>query len=121
VRFASIGNTPEGPVDLYLKTFGSWDGSWLVAALSYCSLYPQTHFGTGDMTSDFVGLAREWRQQEMPGVLRCMRVGTAETLLGTSTTRGSARAFRHWQNVFGPADSPLTQPLHFSCHAPASR
>lgn len=78
-----IRNAPEGLVDPYLKTLSFWDGSRPVAAVSCYSVHAQTHFSKGDVTSDFTGLARERRQQEMPGVFQVYAAGcSGDTTVG---------------------------------------
>lgn len=78
-----IRNAPEGLVDPYIKTLSFWDDSRPVAALSCYSVHAQTHFSKGDVTSDFTGLARERRQQEMPDVFQLYTAGcSGDTTVG---------------------------------------
>lgn len=73
----TIRNAPEGLIDPYLKTLSFWDGNQPLVALSCYATHPQTHFGKGGVTSDFVGLAREKRQQETPDVFQIYATGCA--------------------------------------------
>ncbi len=71
----AIRDAPEGLVDPYLKTLSFWDGNQPVAALSCYAVHPQTHFGKGDVTTDFTGLALKMRQQETPDVFQIYATG----------------------------------------------
>jgi hypothetical protein len=78
-----IRNAPEGLVDPYLKTLSFWEGKKPLAALSCYAVHPQTHFGKGDVTSDFTGLALERRQQETPDIFQTYATGCAgDTTVG---------------------------------------
>lgn len=78
-----IRSAPEGLIDPYLKTLSFWDGSQPLAALSCYAVHPQTHFGKGDVTSDFTGLALKTRQQETPDVFQVYATGCAgDTTVG---------------------------------------
>jgi len=82
-RDPAIRNAPEDLIDPYLKTLSFWDGSRPVAALSCYSCHPQTHFGKGNVSSDFTGLARLKRQEEIPGVFQVLTRGcSGDTTVG---------------------------------------
>ena len=51
-----------------LKTLSFWNGDEPVAALHCYATHPMSHYGQGDVSSDFVGLARQRRQQDLPRV-----------------------------------------------------
>ncbi len=59
---------PEGTIDPWLKTLSFWDGDKPVAALHGYATHPMSHYGQGEVSSDFVGLARQRREQNPPGV-----------------------------------------------------
>lgn len=63
-----VRNMPEGLIDPWLKTISFWDGDQPVAALSCYATHPMSYYGKGDLSADFVGMARARRQAEMPGV-----------------------------------------------------
>ena len=52
----------EGTIDPVLKLMSFWDGATPLACLTYYATHPQSFYGKGDVTAEFVGLARE--QQE---------------------------------------------------------
>jgi hypothetical protein len=60
---------PEGLIDPYLKLVSFWNEDQPVAALTYYATHPQSYYGQGDVTSEFIGLARAARDAALPGVL----------------------------------------------------
>ncbi|MSU49087.1 MAG: hypothetical protein EXS37_08395 [Opitutus sp.] len=59
---------PEGTVDAKVRTITFWDGDRALAVLSYYATHPQSYYGQGAVNWDFVGMAREQREQALPGV-----------------------------------------------------
>jgi hypothetical protein len=59
---------PEGVIDPMLKMLTFFDGERPVVSLSYYATHPQSHFGKGDVTSEFVGLARAERERALAGL-----------------------------------------------------
>lgn len=66
---------PEGLIDPWLRTLSFWDGTTPLAALHYYATHPMAHYGAGMVSSDFAGLARLKRQQEMPNVFQIYFTG----------------------------------------------
>jgi len=60
---------PVGTIDPFLKSVSFWDGEIPLAVLTYYATHPQSHYGKGDVTTDFVGMARQAREDALPGVL----------------------------------------------------
>jgi hypothetical protein len=82
-RDPAIRAMPEGLVDPWLKTLSFWNGSTPVAALSVYSTHPMSYYGKGEVSADFVGLARAARQKETPGVLQIYASGASgDTMAG---------------------------------------
>lgn len=52
----------EGIIDPVLKLVSFWDGESALACLSYYATHPQSFYGKGDVTAEFVGLARAERE-----------------------------------------------------------
>jgi hypothetical protein len=69
-RDPAIRDQPEGTIDPWLKALSFWDGDRPVLALSGYATHPMSHYGQGEVSSDFVGLARTRRQEEEPGVFQ---------------------------------------------------
>ena len=70
VRYSSTRDSaaiaaPEGLIDPWLKSVSFWKDDQPVAVLSYYATHPMSHYGKGDVSSDFVGIAREAREKEL--------------------------------------------------------
>lgn len=49
---------PEGLIDPWLKCVSFWNNEKPVATLTYYATHPQSYYGTGDVSCDFVGIGR---------------------------------------------------------------
>ncbi len=58
---------PEGIVDPTVRVVSLWNGEQPLAVLSYYATHPQSHYGKGGVSCDFVGIARRLRDQASPG------------------------------------------------------
>ena len=73
VRYTSTKNpdlqaAPVGTIDPFLKSVSFWANETPLAILTYYATHPQSHYGQGHVTPDFVGLARNARQEALGGV-----------------------------------------------------
>lgn len=59
---------PDGTIDPWLKLLCLYDGETPLAVLTYYATHPQSYYGQGEVTAEFVGLARALREQALPGV-----------------------------------------------------
>jgi len=64
VRYSSTTDpaaiaAPEGVIDPWLKCVSFWNQDQPVVILNYYATHPLSHYGKGDVSSDFVGIARE--------------------------------------------------------------
>lgn len=59
---------PEGVIDPLLKMLTFFNGDEELVSVSYYATHPQSHFGKGDVTSEFVGLARAEHERSHGGV-----------------------------------------------------
>ena len=59
---------PEGTIDPFVQLLTFWDGDRAIAALSYYATHPQSYYGQGGVSADFVGMARSQREAALPGV-----------------------------------------------------
>jgi len=59
---------PEGVIDPVLKMLTFFHGEKPIVSLSYYATHPQSHFGKGDVTAEFVGLARTKHEQSRSGL-----------------------------------------------------
>lgn len=49
---------PDGLIDPWLRCIGLWNGKRAVAAITFYTTHPQSYYGQGDVTCEFIGLAR---------------------------------------------------------------
>lgn len=61
---------PEGEIDPMLKTLSFWNGETPVASMSFYATHPMSYYGTGGISADFIGMARDKRQAETPDVFQ---------------------------------------------------
>lgn len=59
---------PEGLIDPWLKSVSLWNRDTPVAVVTYYATHPQSYYGNGDVTCEFVGRARNNRQKTLNGV-----------------------------------------------------
>lgn len=59
---------PEGTIDPFLKCISFWDHDKPVAVLTYYATHPMSYYGKGDVSSDFVGIARSAREIALDGL-----------------------------------------------------
>ncbi len=76
-RDAKARAAPEGLIDPWLKVIGFWDEDKPLAALHFYASHPMSYYGQGHVSSDFCGLARQRRQDELPDVLQVYFNGCA--------------------------------------------
>jgi hypothetical protein len=57
---------PEGVVDPYVRVLSFWNGNRPVASLTYYATHPQSHYGKGGVSWEFVGMARAARETAVP-------------------------------------------------------
>ena len=58
----------EGPIDPFVTVVGFWHDDEPVAALSHYAIHPMSYYGKGEVSADFVGMARRARKKAMPDV-----------------------------------------------------
>ena len=58
----------DGLIDPWLKTISFWDGKTPLAALNAYAVHPMSYYGTGEVSADFVGMAREQRRRDDPSI-----------------------------------------------------
>jgi len=65
-RDPQVRAQPEGLIDSWVKTISFWEEDEPVAALSCYAIHPMSYYGDGDISADFVGMARSMRQKDTP-------------------------------------------------------
>src|SRR5262249_51795101 len=68
---------PEGVIDPLLKMLTLFDGDRPLVSLSYYATHPQSYFGKGDVTAEFVGLARKQHEESRAGLTLVHFTGAA--------------------------------------------
>ena len=66
---------PEGTIDPWLRTLSFWDDDQPLLALSSYAVHPMSYYGTGEVSADFIGIARRVRQQALPEVVQIYASG----------------------------------------------
>jgi hypothetical protein len=61
---------PEGEIDPWLKTISFWNGDEALAALSVYACHPMSYYGGGEISGDFVNMARKKRDEAEPKVFQ---------------------------------------------------
>lgn len=69
-RDPAIRAKPLGTIDPWVKTLSFWDGDDPVAAMNCYATHPMSHYGDGDISADFVGMARASLQKDTPDTLQ---------------------------------------------------
>ena len=94
MRFSSSKNkeaiaAPEGVIDPYVHQVSFWNQEKPVAVLSYYASHPQSYYGKGDVTCEFVGIARNKRDEEVPGTLHVHFTGAGGNIAAGKYNDGS--------------------------------
>jgi len=67
----------EGTIDPWLRTLSFWNGDKPVCALHNYAVHPMSSYGSGRVSADFPGQARERMQQSHPDVFQIYSSGCA--------------------------------------------
>jgi hypothetical protein len=59
---------PEGTIDPLLRIWSLWHNDLPLVVVSYYATHPQSYYGQGGVSADFVGLARTQREAALPGI-----------------------------------------------------
>src|SRR5690606_14856903 len=59
---------PVGTIDPFCKSVTFLNDETPLAVLTYYATHPQSHYGEGHVSADFVGMARSAREAALPGV-----------------------------------------------------
>lgn len=63
-RNAEARAEPEGVIDPFVQVLSFWSGERPLAILSYYATHPMSHYGKGEVSADFIGLARNAHERE---------------------------------------------------------
>ncbi|APZ95894.1 hypothetical protein [Fuerstiella marisgermanici] len=67
-RNPAAREAPEGTIDPLVRMVSFWNEDKPLAVLTYYATHPQSYYGRGDVNWDFVGMAREMRENALPGL-----------------------------------------------------
>jgi hypothetical protein len=96
----------EGTIDPWLRTLSFWNEERPVCALHSYAVHPMSHYGSGKVSADFPGEARERMQKAHPGVFQIYASGCS----------GNVTAGKY--NTGDPANMPvLAARLHEAMEA----
>jgi hypothetical protein len=65
-----IRDADEGTIDPYLKALSFWDGAKPLMIMYGYAVHPMSYYGGGEVSADFVGLARKRMQALLPDVFQ---------------------------------------------------
>lgn len=80
---------PEGLIDPMISVIGLWNGDKPVAVLSFYATHPQSYYRLGIPNPDFPGIARFYRQLEVPDALFIHFTGAAGNVAAGKYNDGS--------------------------------
>ncbi len=118
-RGSSCGNeaaraAPEGLIDPDVRLLSFWAGDRPLASMTYYASHPQSYYGRGGVSHDFVGMARADREKAVPEALHVHFDGAGgniaagkyndgspenRPMLATRLAKGMAEAWRAQQKV----------------------
>jgi hypothetical protein len=82
---------PEGLIDPLVRLVSFFDGETPVAVLTYYATHPMSHYGQGDVSADFVGLARAQREADLPSALHVHFTGASGNITAGKYNDGSEK------------------------------
>lgn len=83
---------PEGVIDPQLKLLSFWNGDTPLVSITYYATHPQSHYGKGAVSADFVGLARAVRDRAEPKLFHMHFNGAGGNLAAGKYNNGSQEA-----------------------------
>ena len=85
-------NAPEGEIDPFLRMISFWNQDKPVVALSVYATHPMSFYGQGEVSADFVGLARRRMQKLLPNVVQIYASGCSGDVTAGKYNDGSEKA-----------------------------
>jgi hypothetical protein len=124
VRFSSCKipeaiAAPEGVIDPYVRSVSFWQGERPLVSITYYATHPQSYYGEGGVSADFVGMARTFREAVLPGVAHIHFNGAAGNVAAGKYNDGSPEirpilARRLADGMKAAWDSTAKTPIHAS-------
>jgi hypothetical protein len=91
-REAVFKEAPTGLIDEKMRTLSFWNGERCVVEYHTYATHPMTYYGRGEVTSDFVGLARQRRQRDDLSTLQIYASGCSGDVTAGKYNDGSQAA-----------------------------
>ncbi len=94
VRFSSSRDAdaiaaPEGVIDPLVRLVSFWNGDQPLVVVSHYATHPQSYYGQGGVSADFVGMARQMREEALPGVTHVHFNGAAGNVAAGKYNNGA--------------------------------
>ena len=86
---AAMRALPEGLIDPNVKVVSFWQDENPLVVMSYYATHPQSYYGSGKVSADFVGMARDLREADVPGPLHVHFNGAGGNLAAGKYNDGS--------------------------------
>lgn len=84
----NIYNAPDGEIDPWVKIVSLYNGDRPLLAWSCYSVHPMSYYGQGEVSADFVGMARDKLQKDTPEAMQIYFTGCCgDTTAGKYNTR----------------------------------
>ncbi len=84
-----LRDAPEGTIDRRLKAITFWHDETPLAMLSCYATHPMSYYGRGEVSWDFVGMARERMQRDHPRVFQVYATGCSGDVTAGKYNTGS--------------------------------
>ena len=88
-RNPAARDAPEGVIDPLVRLIAFWNDDQPLVVMTYYATHPQSYYGKGSVNWDFVGIARDIREQAIPGVRHVHFNGAAGNVAAGKYNDGS--------------------------------
>lgn len=85
----AMRDAPDGLIDPWLRTLSFWDGDAPLLAMHTYATHPMSYYGRGEVSADFVGIARRLREKDDPQVFQMHVNGCAGDVTAGKYNDGS--------------------------------
>lgn len=85
----TIRAADTGTIDPLLKSLSFWDGDQPIVTMSAYATHPMSYYGGGEVSADFVGLARKQREADDPKVMQMYVSGCSGNVTAGKYNDGS--------------------------------
>jgi hypothetical protein len=89
VRDPALRDAPEGLIDPALKSLSFYNGETQLATISLYATHPMSYYGSGEVSYDFPGMARELRQRQTPDVFQMYLTGCSGDVVAAKYNDGT--------------------------------